>query len=362
MTASRLTIFHLSFSIFHLPFVGLTTRNGKANEYSNERWKMEDDKWKMIASLPLPALKQIALLSVLLLTFVAIQAQPAPADHPGDPQARAIDGVSNSTVFGLGQSIKITGTVRQGAIAFGGDVIVEGTVDGDVAAIGGSVIQRDGSRIGGDVIVVGGIYYHGKSAPGRDPQSVTIMYAGYEDQLRHVMRDPFSLLHPQLTPAFFGLRLLAILFWFIVSLALTAVMPNTVSRAIARLQLASVRVALIGLMGLIVIVGGGIVCLLLLPEVIGALIFVLALLLLLVATLFGRVVIFAATGQWLQRRFLPRVKSESVTLLLGVAFWVAMASLPFVWPIVIGGLIVTGVGLALTARYRISWKKSQPEA
>ena len=247
--------------------------------------------------------------------------------------------------------------MKQGAIAFGGDVIVEGTVDGDVAAIGGSVIQREGSRIGGDVIVVGGIYYHGKSAPGRDPQSVTIMYAGYEDQLRHVMREPFSLLHPQLTPAFLGLRLLAILFWFIVSLALTAVMPNTVSRAAARLNLARVRVALIGLLGSIVITVGVIACLLVLPEVIGALISILALLLVLVATVFGRVVIFAATGQWLQRRFLSRIKSESITLLMGVAFWVAMASLPFVWPIVIAGLLVTSLGLALTARYRISWKK-----
>ncbi len=335
MIPRQLTIFQLSFDIFHLPFCGLrvcpTIRKGKANEHSNEKWKMENDKWKMIRLLPrrVGVLKQIASLSVLLLAFVAAQAQ-APIDHPSDPQARVIDGVSNSTVFGLGQSIRITGTVRQGAIAFGGDVIVEGTVDGDVAAIGGSVIQREGSRIGGDVIVVGGIYYHGKSAPGRDPQSVTIMYAGYEDQLRHVMREPFSLLHPQLTPAFLGLRLLAILFWFIVSLALMAVMPNTVSRAAARLNLARVRVALIGL---------------------------LALLLVLVATVFGRVVIFVATGQWLQRRFLSRVKSESVTLLLGVAFWVAMASLPFVWPIVIAGLLVTSLGLALTARYRISWKK-----
>src|SRR6267142_3202489 len=272
--------------------------------------------------------KTIPLFAALLLWLAVVQAQPATDTHPGDPQARVIDGVSNSTVFGLGQSIRITGTVKQGAIAFGGDVIVEGTVDGDVAAIGGSVIQREGSRIGGDVIVVGGIYYHGKSAPGRDPQSVTIMYAGYEDQLRHVMREPFTLLHPQLTPAFLGLRLLAILFWFIVSLALMAVMPNTVSRAVARLNLARVRVVLIGLLGSIVIAVGVIVCLLVLPEVIGALIFILALLLVLVATLFGRVVIFAGTGQWLQRRFLPRMKSESITLLLGITFWVAMASLP----------------------------------
>ena len=353
---SQPIIFHLSFDIFHLPF-------GCQRRWATTENELQNDKWKMIRSRPrlVEVLKPLAVLAVLLVCGIAVYAQPSSGEHPGDPQARVIDGVSNTTVFGLGQSIRITGTVKQGAIAFGGDVIIEGTVDGDVAAIGGSVIQREGSRIGGDVIVVGGIYHHGNAAPGRDPQSVTIMYAGYEDQLRHVMREPFSLLHPQLSLAFFGLRLLAILFWFIVSLALTAVMPNTVSRAVARLQLASVRVALIGLLGMIAITGGVVVCLLLLPEVIGALISILALLLLLVATLFGRVVIFAATGQWLQRRFLPRLTSEAVTLLLGVAFWVAMASLPFVWPIVIGGLIVAGLGLALTARYRISWKRPTPE-
>src|ERR1700681_4411905 len=153
--------------------------------------------------------KTIALLGAVLVWMIVAQAQAVADDHPGDPQARVIDGVVNTTVFGLGQSIRITGTVKEGAIAFGGDVIVEGSVDGDVAAIGGSVIQREGSRIGGDVIVVGGLYHHGKAAPGRDPQSVTIMYAGYEDELRHVMREPFSLLQPRFTAAFIGIRLLA---------------------------------------------------------------------------------------------------------------------------------------------------------
>jgi hypothetical protein len=268
-----------------------------------------------------------------------------------------ISGVNNTTVFGMGQSIRITGEVKEGAIAFGGDVIVEGSVDGDVAAIGGSVVQREGSRIGGDVIVLGGIYHHGKAAPGRDPKSVTIMYAGYEDQLRQVMREPFSLLQPQLTPIFFGIRLLAVLFWFIISLALSAAMPNTVSRA--RLQLTSLRVAIIGLVGFIVITVGVFLALLVLPPLVGVLVSILAVLLVIVATLFGRVVISAATGRWLQRLFFPKLKSESVILLMGVTFWVIMASLPYVWPVVVAGLLITSLGLALTARYRLSWKKSE---
>jgi hypothetical protein len=313
-----------------------------------------------LASRSLGLFKHVAVLAALLLAFVAIHGQTPANDNVGDPDARVIDGVSNGTVFGLGQSIRIKGTVKEGAIAFGGDVIVEGSVNGDVAAIGGSVIQREGSRIGGDVIVLGGIYNHGKAAPARDPQSVTIMYAGYENELRHVMREPFSLLHPRLSASFLGMRLLAILFWLIISLAQTAAMPNTVSRAVARLQLTSLRVALIGFLGAIAVTIGVVGCLLIFPEIVGALISILALLLVLVATLFGRVVIFVATGRWLQRRFLPRLQSEAIVLLLGVAFWVTLASLPYVWPIVIAGLLVVSLGLALTARYRIAWKKASP--
>lgn len=292
---------------------------------------------------------------VLLLLMSALFAQTAKDDHPDDPQARVIDGVVNTTVFGMGQSIRITGTVKEGAMSFGGDVIVEGTVEGDVAAIGGSVIQRPGARIGGDVIVLGGIYHRDPGAPDRDPKSVAIMYAGYEDQLRHIMRDPFSVLHPQLSAVFLGTRLLAILVWFIVALALTAVMPNTISRAVTRLQLTSLRVALIGLIGSVALTLGVLGSLWLLPSIVSAAITLLALLLAVVATVFGRVVIVAATGRWLQRKILPQLKSESVMLLLGVTFWIVMSSIPYIWPFVQAGLLVASLGLALTARYRVGW-------
>jgi hypothetical protein len=348
-------IFHFPFVILHLPLNRAASRSAVGTSIPNGKWQMTNDKWKVdgrpawLITVVIPAI-------LIIVTFANGQTATGP---PPDPNARVIEGVSNGTVFGMGQSIRITGTVKEGAIAFGGDVIVEGTVEGDVASIGGSVVQRRGSRIGGDVIVIGGVYHHDQSEQGRDPKSVTIMYAGYEEQLKRLMREPFSLLQPQFSAVFFGLRLLAILFWFVIALALTAAMPNTVSRAVARLQLTSLRVAIIGLVGSIAITVGVFLCLLILPSVIGAIVALLAFLLVIVATIFGRSVISAATGRWLQRRFFPKLKSESVTLLLGVAFWVVMASVPYVWPIVVAGLLVTSLGLALTARYRLSWKKSE---
>lgn len=305
-------------------------------------------------------LLQLAVAIVLSLGAVAaIRAQDTEAERPDDPAALVITGKNDGTVFGMGRSLKITGTV-QGAIAFGGDVFVEGTIEGDVASVGGSVVQREGSRIGGDVIVIGGTYNHGKAAPGRDPQKATIMYAGYEDQLRQMMRQPTTLLTPRLSPSFLGWRLLVILFWFVVSLAVTAAMPSTISRAMARLQLTSLRVAFIGFLGAIVIVPGCFLCLWLLPTPVSVLVGLMALLLLIVATLFGRVVVFAATGRWLQRRFFAnRAQSESVALLLGVSFWIVLSSLPYIWPFVFGGLLIISLGLALTARYRIAWQRGE---
>jgi len=272
-----------------------------------------------------------------------------------------ISGSSDSTVFGVGHSIRITGNVKQGAMAFGGDVIVDGTVEGDVAAIGGSVIQAAGARIGGDVIVLGGTYKHADVKPNRNESSMTMMYAGYEQGLRNIMRRPSDLLRPHWSPGYFGLRLLAVLFWFIVSLALTAAMPGTISRGMARLQLTTLRVAVIGVAGAVVTAVGVPLCLLFLPGPLGTLVGLMALILILISGLFGRVIIYGATGRWLQRKYIPfGKKSESVALLIGTLFWITLSSLPYVWPLVVAVLLVTSLGLALTARYRVGWHRSQP--
>lgn len=296
------------------------------------------------------------LLSILIM-FAAIQAQVATSSRGEDPYV--VDGVSDAIAYGMGRSIKITGTAKNGAIALGGDVIVQGTVEGDVASIGGSVIQLEGARIGGDVIVIGGAYRPFDQAPNRGSKT-TILYAGYEQELRNLLRNPSEMVTPHWSASYVGFRILAILFWFVVSLVLTAAMPTTISEGIARLQLTNVRIAVIGFVGAAIIGAGVTLSLHYLPTPLSALIGLLAFLFILVAALFGRVVIYAATGRWLQRRFLPIGKrSESVALLLGTSFWIAFSSIPYVWPFVVAVMIVISLGLALTTRYRVGLKRAQ---
>jgi len=271
----------------------------------------------------------------------------------GSEKVVLVDGVTDSTVFGLGNSVRITGTVKQGAMSLGGDVIVEGVVEGDVATIGGSVIQLPGSRIGGDVIVLGGTYNADNALAQRNPKSKTIMYAGYQQELRDMMRNPTGLFSPRWTPTYLGTRLLGILFWFVVALAFTWVMPGTISRGVARLHLTSIRVAAIGLIGVVVMFVSVLLCLWVMPEPVQVLVGLLALMLWLAAGLFGRVVLYAATGKWLQRNYVPFGKnSEAVALLLGTSFWVLLTSLPYVWPFMAAFILIISFGLALTARYR----------
>ena len=295
----------------------------------------------------------VAMLVWVLLLFCAANAQGA-----SDEKMVVVEGTNEGTVFGVGNSIRIKGTVKQGAMSFGGDVIVEGTVEGDVAAIGGSVIQKAGSRIGGDVIVLGGSYHTDDTPANRRPEAMTMMYAGYQEELRDMMRNPTGLFSPHWTPAYFGTRLLVVLFWFLVALGFTAAMPGTISRGVARLQLTSLRVAAIGLIGVVVLFGLVPLGLWILPEPIGVVLGLLALLLLVVAGLFGRVILYAATGRWLQRKYVPAGKnSEAVALLLGTSFWVLLTSLPYVWPFMATFILIISFGLALTARYRARWSQ-----
>lgn len=284
--------------------------------------------------------------------------EPTPGDNP-----YIVEGSNNTIVYSMGRSLRVNGTVKapNGAIALGGDVIVQGIVEGDVAAIGGSVIQLEGARINGDVMVVGGTYRHADKEALRTPGTQTIIYSGYEPELRNMMRNPKDLLAPHWSAGYVGFRVLALLFWFIVSLALTAAMPGTISRGIARLQLTSLRVALIGFLGALAIGPGALLSLRYLPTPISVVVGLMALLLILIAGLFGRVIIYAATGRWLQRSLINRYQnSEAVALLLGTSLWIVLSSLPYVWPFVVAVAWVLSLGLALTARYRVGWKRQQP--
>ena len=244
-------------------------------------------------------------------------------------------------------------------LAWGGNVIVEGTVDGDVASIGGSVIQKEGSFIGGDVIVFGGQYRaEGPNAKRIDGKN-TIMFGMFEDELRGAAKDPSQILSPKLSVAFLVQRILAVLFWFLLTMAAATITPGAVSRGVAGLRLSPLKIAGIGAAGFILTCVAAIAGVGFLPDSLSAVVGMMAFVLIMLAYGFGRVVTHVWIGRFIVDRFFGGSRTaETITIIIGVIASVTLLSIPYIWPIALFAFFAIGSGLVLASRSATTWKAS----
>ena len=275
-----------------------------------------------------------------------------------DEKTIIVEDAPEMEVFALGKNV-IVKKEAKGVLAFGGDVIIEGKVTGDVATIGGSIIQKEDAFIGGDVIIFGGTYRPESQNPLRAEGRETIMYAGYEEELRNLSQNPSELFSPSFSWSFLAQRLLSILFWFIISMVLTTIAPGAVGRSVARFQLSTLKVIALGFAGFLLTTITVTLSLSLMPNYLSAIISIMAFVLLMLAFVFGRVALQVSLGKQIQKRFLPESKqSETLAILIGVLIWTILLSLPYVWMIALFVLLSASVGLILTARSAHTWKKA----
>ncbi len=314
----------------------------------------------LIASIPSPIGSHPFDLRILVLTTAIILSAAvfsfAQISDSSAGNIFIVEDAPDQEIVCYGKTV-IVKTRAQGVLAIGGDVIVEGKVTGDVGAIGGSVIQKDGAYIGGDVFIIGGKYMPESSAPLREKDRETVMYAGYEEELRDMTQNPFSLLSPHFSLGFFAQRILSVLFWFVISLGLATIAPGAVSRAIARFQLSAVKIVAIGVAAFVITTIGVIGSLKVLPSHLGVILGLMVFVLTLLAYVFGRVALNVSVGKLLQKHLLGgRYQSETFAILLGVVTWTVILSIPYVWPFALFVLFSAGIGLVLTARAPQTWQ------
>lgn len=265
---------------------------------------------------------------------------------------------SQSEVYSFGKNVVVKGN-SLGVLAFGGDVVIEGKVDGDVAAIGGSIIQKQNAFIGGDVIIFGGTYRPENKNPLRNAGKETVMIAVFEDELRNLTQNPSQLFSPSFSSAFLAQRLLSILFWFVLSLAMTTISPGAISRAITRFRLSTTKIIAVGFFSFWGTTFGVMACLNFLPNYINAVVIFMVFLMLILAYVFGRVALQLIIGKHLQKRLLPESKqSETLAILIGSTVWTILLSVPFLWVLALLILISASLGLVLTARSTAGWQKT----
>lgn len=301
---------------------------------------------------------RIVLVALLMLVLsVCAFAQGAGISTSEDGQTLIIDD-AGSEVLAFGKNV-IVKKHAQGVFAFGGNIIVEGTVDADVATIGGSVTQREGAKIGGDVIVIGGTFSAEGKQPLRNPEKQTVVFGVFEEEFRNFAQNPASILSPTLTWSFVAQRVLSILFWFVITFTLTTISPGGVSRAVARFQLGSAKVLGLGIAGLLGTAAAILLSAAYLPGYLAGLVPLMIIFLLFLAFIFGRVALQVSFGKFLQKHLIPdSMHSETLAILLGVVGWTLILSVPYLWTIALIVVFAASVGLVFTARSGNSWQSA----
>jgi hypothetical protein len=311
-------------------------------------------------ALTCPAIPQIPGKLILLLIAVHVLALgifATPEITTSDDQSTVIvNNAPEQEVYAIGKSVIVTKSAK-GVLAIGGDVTVEGRIEGDVGAIGGDVIQKDGAYIGGNIIVFGGSYKPETQNAPREPGQETITFGVFEEELRNFGHDPTALFSPSLSISFFAQRLVVSLFWFVVTFVISTLAPGAVSRAVARIQLSSLKVCALGAATFIFISSVMLFGALALPNYFAATIGVLGMLLLVLGFVFGRVALQVSVGKMIQRQFLgENNRSETIAILAGVLAWTVLLSLPYVWLIALFAIFTFGIGLVLTGRTGPKWQ------
>lgn len=259
-------------------------------------------------------------------------------------------------ILSYGKSV-IVKKEAKGVLTFGADIIIEGRVEGDVAAIGGSVIQKEGAFIGGDVIVIGGKFKPESENPLRNDGKQTIMYAGYEEELKSISQNPAQIFSPSMSLAFLAQRIILVLFWFVISLAFATIAPGAVSRAIARINLSTTKVIAIGFFAFlattIFLIGGFSI----LPTYLSAVFGMMVSVMFLLAAIFGYVALNVSFGKLIQKHLLSKKnQSETLAIFSGVVGWTVLLSIPYIWTFALLAIFSVGIGLVLTARTPNVWK------
>ena len=293
---------------------------------------------------------------VLFSAAVAFAVETTSGDTATPVPEYVIDNAPDMEVFAFGRTVVVRQRAK-GVLVFGGDVIVEGIVDGDVAAVGGSVIQRENASIGGDVIVLGGQYKPESRNPLRTEGKQTVMYAGYEEELRDLAQNPSAIFAPNFSLTFLAQRTLSVLFWFLISLGITTIAPGAVSRAVARFNLTTLKVVGLGIAAFLLVTVGVIGSLTVLPNYLSTILGMMAFVMLMLAYVFGRVALHVSVGKYLQKKlFAEGNRSETVAILFGVVFWTVLLSIPYFWTLALLALFSAGIGLVITARQQTGWR------
>jgi hypothetical protein len=274
----------------------------------------------------------------------SVDTQPTQGDITIEEQHTA-----ESDVISVGHSIFILGQAKHSVTSLGGSVRVNGSVDGDVAAMGGDVWLGPEAVVGGDLIVLGGKLYHDPKArvAGR-----TLATTYFQDELRRTFSQrQGSVLAGHFERTALLWRSARILAWFIIAVLVILFIPVQTAFAMDRFERDFARIAVIGLLALIVFIGLLAVFSLMIKIVIGIPLVFLLILLLFSMWAFGAVTFYLTIGRLFVRWLLKRPLPLALYALLGLILWSLLSFVPVLNLFIPYLVFIFALGISLATKF-----------
>lgn len=252
-----------------------------------------------------------------------------------------------SGVSAVGRDLVINRPVAGRVVALFSQVRIDSPVSGDVVVWGGDVSFGPAGFVEGNVSVFGGRVVVARERP--FPVAGTISTPGtllrlYLDEMH---RAPWEGKSPTVT--LFGLRLLGLCAWLLVSVALLFLFDSPFARAAASAQEAWPRPLLAGALGVLTLLLVAAAALALLPSSLSIPVAIFVAALAIAAKVFGMGALFLLVGQKLIRSVAPSARPAA--LAAGFALVAGISLVPILGAIAWSAVSVVAVGVALVSRF-----------
>lgn len=252
----------------------------------------------------------------------------------------------------LGRGAVVEGVLDGTLVAVGGTVRVSGRVEKDVIAFGGDVVLEAGSRVGGDLLAVGGAVRSPSGAVGAVGGRVLSVGELEAAFAAEIQTSPLSA--RRAGGLLLAFRFVLLFLWLVFGLLLVRFVPRPVSTAAGLLPGGLATTAALGTAAVLSSLLVSAFLLLVLPATAGVFVTALLLALLGAAKVFGLSAVFVAVGRRLARgatRGSPFF-GDPAALSLGLALLGVLSLVPVAGPLVWAIASLLGIGAALVAAAR----------
>lgn len=272
-----------------------------------------------------------------------IPSTPAPGDL-----AVAKDKTAGSDLISVGHSIFIEGEAKNAVASLGGSVIIRGRVDGDVVAFGGDVWLSPGASVEGDVIVLGGRLFH---SPGSRIGGKTLATTYFRDEFHRAFTSQQRSIAANLSDRTALLwRAARVLAWFIIAVLVILFVPVQTAFAMDRFERDFARIAVIGLLALVVFIGLLALFSLMIKIVVGVPLVFLLMLSLFTMWGFGAVAFYLTIGRLIVRWIFKRPLPMALYALLGLVAWSLLSFIPVLNLLIPYVVFILALGISLATK------------